>query len=376
MTAISVRTAMSVAADAHTAVSEIAQGVTQPGMSVVIFFTSVRFDLPELGRSLQQAFDCPVIGCTTAGEFVSGMGYRNGSIVAASISSQELAVRPVLVEDITKFSGEQAERLVSGLVANPSAQENASGKFALLMIDGLAGAEEQVIYSLQKAFGSIPVVGGSAGDDFNWRETFVYHGGAFHSGAALLTLIETSLPFAVLQTQHFMRSEDRFEITSADPETRTVYTINNRPAAAVYAEAVGVPENKLTPARVSLHPLILWLGGQHYVRSVREALPDGSMTFNSAVEQGLVLYLGTSHDIVANLEHALDDSLVQIPYPKLLIGFECAHRRLEVEELGLTKSMQQVLDRMENIGFHTYGEQVDSLHVNQTFAGVIIGDHA
>ena len=375
MTAISVRTAMSVAADAHTAVRDIAQGVTQPDMSVVIFFTSVRFDLPELGRCLQQAFDCPVIGCTSAGEFVSGMGYQKGSMVAASISSRELAVRPVLVEGITDFSGEQAARLVSELVAAPVEQDNAAGTFALLMIDGLAGAEEQVVYSLQKAFGSIPVVGGSAGDDFNWRETFVYHDGTFHSGVALLTLFETNLPFAVLQTQHFIRSEVRFEITSADPETRTVFTINNRPAATVYAEAVGVSENELTPAHVSLHPLILWVGGQHYVRSVREALPDGSITFNSAVEEGLVLYLGTGHDIVANLENALEDSLVKVPYPKLLIGFECAHRRLEVEAQGLADRVRLVLDRMENIGFHTYGEQVDSLHVNQTFTGVIIGDH-
>lgn len=366
---------MSVAADAHTAVRELAQGVNQTGMTVVIFFTSARFDLPVLGRSLQEAFDCPVIGCTSAGEFVSGMGYQKGSIVAASISSPELTVRPVLVEGIADFSGEQAARLAGELVADPREQGNAAGKFGLLMIDGLAGAEEQVIYSLQKAFGSIPVVGGSAGDDFNWRETFVYHEGTFHSGAALLTLFETSLPFAVLQTQHFMRSENRFEITSADPETRTVFTINNRPAATVYAEAVEVPENELTPARVSLHPLILWLGGQHYVRSIREALPDGSMTFNSAVEQGLVLYLGTSLDIVADLEHALDDSLVQVPYPKLLIGFECAHRRLEVEAQGLAERVRLVLDRMENIGFHTYGEQVDALHVNQTFTGVIIGEH-
>jgi hypothetical protein len=88
-----------------------------------------------------------------------------------------------------------------------------------------------------------------------------------------------------------------------------------------------------------------------------------------------VLYLGTGHDIVANLENALEDSLVKVPYPKLLIGFECAHRRLEVEAQGLADRVRLVLDRMENIGFHTYGEQVDSLHVNQTFTGVIIGDH-
>jgi hypothetical protein len=46
-----------------------------------------------------------------------------------------------------------------------------------------------------------------------------------------------------------------------------------------------------------------------------------------------------------------------------------------VEAQGLADRVRLVLDRMENIGFHTYGEQVDSLHVNQTFTGVIIGDH-
>lgn len=376
MKGVSVRTSISVAADAEKAVSELADAIVQPEMAVVVFFCSVRYDLAALGKALRKTFPCTIIGCTSAGEFVSGMGYRKGSIVAASISSSELSVRPVLIDSLASFSQDAADNVAYSLLGDGlQGLEDKNNKFGLLMIDGLSRAEERVVFALQKAFGSVPIVGGSAGDDLELCKTFVYHDGAFHSGAALLALFETTLPFTVLQAQHFVRSETRFQITDADPDSRTVFTINDRRAASVYAEAIGVPENDLTPDLFSLHPLILRVAGQNYVRAVRAALPDGSLLFNSAIETGLILYLGTSHDIVANLERAFYDSLIQVPYPKLLIGCECVHRRLEVEALGLTHKMQRVLDRMEHIGFHTYGEQVDALHVNQTFTGVILGDH-
>lgn len=375
MATISVKTAITKELDPVAAVRELAGAIQQTAMSVVLFFVSSRYELEQLGREMEKAFSCPVVGCTTAGELVTGQGYTKNSIVAASISSELLSVHVRLLSPISSFSATDAGVVAAELKAEVKGRElDPQSMFGLLLIDGLSFMEERVTALLQTAMGKVPLVGGSAADDWHFKKTYVYFEGAFYTGAALLALFETSLPYTIFQTHHFIRSDRRFTITEADPETRTVFTIDGKRAAAVYAAALGVEEDALDEGIFSLHPFILRLGGRNYVRSLRKALPDGSLSFYSAVDSGLVLNIGTSNDIASNLEDALHESLIAVPNPKLLIGCECGHRRLEVEASGLTDRMQGVLDKLEHVGFHTYGEQVDSLHVNQTFTGVIIGD--
>ena len=59
--------------------------------------------------------------------------------------------------------------------------------------------------------------------------------------------------------------------------------------------------------------------------------------------------------------------------PLLTIGCDCFLRRLEVEERGLGEAASELLRRQQVIGFNTYGEQYNGMHINQTFTGVAIG---
>jgi len=51
--------------------------------------------------------------------------------------------------------------------------------FGLLLVDGLSMLEEQVIASLYNQLGNVPLVGGSAGDDLQFRKSQVYWDGQF-----------------------------------------------------------------------------------------------------------------------------------------------------------------------------------------------------
>ena len=57
----------------------------------------------------------------------------------------------------------------------------------------------------------------------------------------------------------------------------------------------------------------------------------------------------------------------------LLIGFDCIHRRAEIDKLDLCESMSSLYRDHHMIGFNTYGEQINGLHLNHTFTGVAIG---
>ena len=71
---------------------------------------------------------------------------------------------------------------------------------------------------------------------------------------------------------------------------------------------------------------------------------------------------------------ALFDGLEQRLGPLLLtIGCDCFLRRMEVEARGLVADTAALLVDQRVIGFNTYGEQFNGMHINQTFTGVAIG---
>ena len=56
--------------------------------------------------------------------------------------------------------------------------------------------------------------------------------------------------------------------------------------------------------------------------------------------------------------------------PVLILGCDCFLRRMESELRGEDKRMSEFLAANRVIGFNTYGEQFNGMHINQTFTGV------
>jgi hypothetical protein len=245
--------------------------------------------------------------------------------------------------------------------------------FGLLMIDGLSIMEEQVISFLYNQLDGISIIGGSAGDDLRFKETKIYWDGRFVSDAAVFTLFETTLPFYVFKTQHFKPTEKKLVITGADPFRRIVTEINAEPAAQEFARILGLPITDLNPMVFSKYPLMLKLGDHWYVRSIQKVNEDESLSFFCAIDVGLVLTVARGDDLVSDLKDELESICRKIPEPKLIIGFDCILRKLEILEKDLLKDVGNLLNKLNFVGFSTYGEQYDSVHVNQTLTGVAIG---
>ena len=72
------------------------------------------------------------------------------------------------------------------------------------------------------------------------------------------------------------------------------------------------------------------------------------------------------HQLFAGLHSRLGDTL-------LTIGCDCFLRRLEAEGREEHEAVASILRRYGVIGFNTYGEQFNGMHINQTFTGVAIG---
>jgi hypothetical protein len=162
-------------------------------------------------------------------------------------------------------------------------------------------------------------------------------------------------------------------ITEADPEKRIIFEINGEPAAQVYAESLGLSVDELTPTIFSRNPLVLSLGDEPYVRSIQKWNADFSLTCYCAIEEGLIISIGRAEDPIETFRQSFEKVHEIIPDPRVIIGCDCILRRLQFEEEGLEEPISDIMRQNNVIGFSTYGEQYNGLHVNQTFTGVAIG---
>jgi hypothetical protein len=371
MTRLRTRHGASLSPDPACAVQEIRQAIDQPGLAAVILFCSPAYDLERLGRELREAFPCPVIACTSAGQ-IGLNGYQRGGITAASLASDELEAHPYLISPLSACR-EHAAGVAAQVQVRLDRMPSHRKAFGFLLVDGLALAEEALAATLYQSLGDVPIVGGSAGDDLKFERTSVYWNGEFLNGAAVFTVFETSLEFSTLKVQHFRPTEKKLITTAADPAARIVKEINGFPAAEAYAEVLGLSVEELDSEVFSANPVMLRIGDDFYVRSIAHRNPDLSLTFYCAIDEGLVLSVGELLEPLAMLEEGFQKATRNIPHPTLVIGCDCVLRRLELEQRRLSGPVGDFLASRNVIGFSSYGEQFNAVHVNQTFTGIVLG---
>ena len=371
-----IRQGVSSAKSATKAVAELATQLMQPDLGLVLFFCSSRFDRPQLAAAMRDAFPNEVvIGCTTAGE-ITPRGYQSGSITGISLGKAVARAEAVLIKGVANVGLSTVIDAVQSLQRRmelTAGNDFPNNTFATMFIDGMSGAEDGVLSALKAIIPDIPLFGGSAGDDLAFRESFVFAEGEFHANAAVLAMVNSTLPFNVFKTQHYIRSERKMVITGADPVRRVVTEINAEPAAQEFARIVGLEVQQLTPMMFATHPVVVRVGGMDFVRSIQKVNPDGSLSFFCAIDEGLVLSAATNVDPFETLNKVFQDIETSIGPPHLVLACECVLRLLEREKMRDKRAMGQLLAAKNVVGFNTYGEQFQGIHVNQTFTGVAFG---
>lgn len=356
------------------AIAEIHKDIFMDFNQYSILFCSSNYDLSLLGNEIKNLFGERVLCCTTSGE-ISSEGYTKDSIVAAGISSDKMRFHKFFINNVNDFDAESAKKIAADFaeVKNNPALKNPK-YLGLLIIDGLSLQEDKIIALLSKSLNSVEIVGGSSGDDLRFVSTHIYDNGVFKQNSAELLIIETEIPFVSFKTQHFEPTEKKLVITEADTTTRIVYEINGEKAALEYAKILGIDVKQLNTQIFAKYPVMLNIGGNWYIRSIGKMNDDYSLTFFCAIDVGLVLTVAKGNDILSNLKSQLADIKKELGGISLIIAFDCILRRLEVEQNNLTGEMNKVLSSENIIGFNSYGEQCQFVHVNQTLTGIAFGN--
>jgi hypothetical protein len=336
--------------------------------SAMFFFCSPEIDLDRFGPRLA-SLPFAVVGCTTSGQIGLG-GFRPDGISAVFVAADEFDVETYLVAlDTPQASAERvAEQARRRLESSPGGRA-----FGVVLADGLCLAEERMAAALHHSLVGLPLIGGSAGDNLAFAQTHVYFDGGFCTRAATLSVVKTNLPFSTFKFQHFVPSRVRVVVTAARTDERVVAEIDGLPALEGYARAVGIPVEEVTDEYLSAHPFLLRSGGDVFVRSVQAINPDRSLRLFCAIEEGLVLSIGDAVDPVETVRAALRRASDGLGGAEVILGFDCVLRRLQLEGLDCDQRVGGLLSAHRVVGFSTYGEIFNGMHINQTFTGVAIG---
>lgn len=360
-----IKTAYSSDADVQAAVREIANTLTGHPVSTVLYFASSNYDPAAIAAAMKKAFPKSfTIGCTTAGEIVTGLMLKS-SLVAMALPTKivpEIHVQVAPAIAAGNDSVDAAFRAFEAATGTAARDLDPSKWVGLILMDGLSCAEERVMERVG-ALTDVMFVGGSAGDDLKFKQTHVFANGQAYTGAAVLALLRVPHGFDFIKTQSFCAMSKTLVPTLVDEAKRTVLEFDGKPAAQAYAEALGLPLAEATGHFMD-HPVGLMDGDEPYVRSPQQVAGD-AMAFYCAVKAGMPLSLLESTDIVADTGKALADTTAAAGKVAGVVNFNCILRTLELDAKGKAEAYGALFGDVPTVGFSTYGEAMIG-HINQT----------
>jgi hypothetical protein len=367
----------STSTDSGKAVAEATSGWS-PAVEMIFAFHSAKQDAAAIASELGRRFPAArIVGCTTAGELL-GACHSTGSLVVAGLETPRVKWSAPIVRSVVGFDAAVAAAAMTELLASIGRTHDDLDRnkhFCIMLIDGLSGSEEGVTAAMAEALSGVPLIGGSAGDDLAFKKTSIIAGDRSYSGSVVFVLAESDDGFEILKHQHFVKTNRYLAVTRVAPGERRILEIDGMPAAEAYARAIGIAREDFTADVAFANPLTMECNGELYVRSVQRVDPDGSIAFYCAVDEGMVLDVGGHEEIDAALSTHAGPNRQQAGF---MLVFNCILRALEADKTGKHEALGRELGRFSDhvIGFDTYGEQLNGLHINQTVLGVVLGGGA
>jgi hypothetical protein len=361
-----------------TALSEVIAQLSSEQTKIIFLFWNDAYSISEVETALQQFRPKEIwVGCRTSGE-IGLIPESRPSIVGVAFLGASFDATVIHIESLSEIQKQDLNKVDLG-IKDAQLKQKQMGESAktlgVLLVDGLSGKEEILVGNLAAHLNHLPLVGGSSGDGLQFKDAPLLLGNRLTRDSAILVLLTTNIPFVTLKTQHFKSSDRRFVITRCEAEARRVYEIDGEIASEWLASMLGKKSSQMTPADFIDHPITLKVGNEDYVRSIQKVYPDGSLGFYCSVETGLVLRVANKESMLEVNERVIRDTEAQFQEIKGSLLFECVLRRLEIDQLSPRDrtTLFSQYQKLNALGFYTYGEQFGSLHINQTLTGVIFG---
>jgi hypothetical protein len=334
---------------------------------LIIVFSSVVFDQKQMLKGVRKITkDTPLVGCSTAGEIVTN-GPSKKSVVVMAIAAQGVNFHFGIGKNIKDNPLKAGNDLGRDLLSKTKA-----GKLAIMLPDGLAGNGADVVRGMQKALGEhFLIVGGAAGDDFLFKETYEYYNDQVLTGAVVGVMIEGDARFGIGVRHGWNPIGASKKVTKS--KGNILYELDNKPAVHIYEEYFGKKAEELKSEPLARMAIIYPLGqripnsDEYLIRDPITVGDKGEITCAAEVPEGseINLMMGSREQAISAAQQAAQQCVQGFKENggskvTTALIFNCIARdkllgRDAQKEIEVIKKV--LGESAEMIGFYTYGEQ-------------------
>ncbi len=360
--------------------------------NLFLVFSSTIFDQKEMLRGIKSVSqNSPIIGCSSPAQ-ISTQGLTKDSVTVVTFRSDTIKFTMGVGERISqnpRAAGQKAAR--EALKSGPAQRQ-----LFIIFPDGLTGNISEVIRGAQEVLGtSFPIVGGSAGDELRFQNSFQYFNNSLYQDSVPGILIGGDIKFAITVKHSWFPIGKPHKVTKS--KQNIIKELDHRPAIEIYGDYFEKTLDEFGNgelARISvLYPLGVTLKSEdrYLIRAPIKVGEYGALVLPGDVTEGaeVQLMIGDKSIVLESAKEAAQDALKKIKSPfniRLVLIFSSAAR---LKLLG--RDAKQEIDIIRNvlgnnlpiIGFYTYGEEVpllaeaykgQSLFQSHTIMVVTIGE--
>jgi hypothetical protein len=320
-----------------------------------------------------------LIGCTTAGEMSSALGYCEDSVALVLFGSDSIEFAAGIGRNVSK----DISSACRAAVESAAAKSDLPTAICITLPESMTTNGQQIVDSLRREVGSnVPVVGGAAGDGFRMVGSRQFCGREACSDSVPVLLVSGPLVYSVAVETGWEPVGEPGLVTRS--EGTTLHEIDGRPALDFYRRFLGetaipMPENSL--AVLDEH------GKVECLRSNAGVGDTGALNFFAEVPEGKMVRITVADraNILDGCRASIKKAFAAYPHgrkPEGALVFSCASRRdllgtRTKEEFGFIGPV--IGDGVPVCGFYAYGEigprdRIDEARYhNQTFVSLIIG---
>lgn len=331
---------------------------------LIIVFSSVKHNQQEMLSGVREiSKDASLIGCSTAGE-ITGSGVAEGSVAVMAIQSDSINFTIGKGSDLKSGVREAG----AGLAKNILESSKEAVDCLLMFTDVLNGNGAEVVRGIQDVLGeNALVIGGAAGDDFLFKQTFEYYGNDISSSSIVGASFSGDCAVGVGVRHGWCAIGAPMIATKS--EGAVLKELDGRPAVSIYEDYFGKKAEELREeplAKLAItYPLGMSIEGSDelLVRDPITVDDQGAITCAAEIPEGaeVRLMIGSKEEAIAAAKEAAEQALSQLAgrSPKAIIMFNCIARkklfgRFANDEIA---AIQEVLGKdVPLIGFYTYGE--------------------
>lgn len=375
--------------------AQLQLGEVAPNAAIV--YAASTFDQAEVLSTIKASLpeDAVILGGSTAGEISHHGPASSPSVVVTLLASDTVHFHAAAVTDAA------TDPLAKGAALAQQLQEQATEpiKLAIICADGLTVDPGAIVSGMNSQLPNTQIVGGSAGDNGHYKQTYQYHNGQVLSSSVTALALTGKLRVSIGVRHGWSPISGFRTVTKSDGAI--IHEIDGQPAIALYEEFLGETEAAHLKGRTLAELALSYPLGVKDAESSEMLLrapfyvdEHGSITCGGQVPTGseVQLMMGTKENAVQAAHESAARALDELgKTPLVALVFSCHVRNtlfasLTEAKLEIDGVRSAVGESVPMAGFYTYAEQApvnsdninlktcNSVNHNETIVTILIAE--